>query len=195
MADTRARASKTTRARRGEARDFAGQHRLLVPGPDGTRRDLTGNALETLSRVGGSGFLAPHHLEAGKRVCQWGDRAQLRQRITMSYDPARIGGKRAGGGATDIADMAAEARKSLARLFRELPRECAEVVFDVCVFEKGLQLIETERGWPRRSAKLVLRIGLDRLAEVLGLAPQANGVEKGRMRDWRDDDFQPSRFE
>lgn len=55
---------------------------------------------------------------------------------------------------------------------------------DICGFDKGLQLIEAERNWPRRSAKLVLRIGLEHLAMSLGLAPVAAGAESGLMRSW-----------
>ncbi|MBU1176326.1 MAG: ATPase [Alphaproteobacteria bacterium] len=175
--------------------DFAAQHRLIAPGPEGTTRDLAHDVLEKLARPAAGGFLQPHQLEAGRKVAMWGARAQLRQRVTMSYDPAQIGGRRGGAAGADLADMAAEARKALARLFRDLPRDCAEVIFDVCVFEKGLQAIETERGWPRRSAKLVLRIGLDRLAEALGLMPEATGWPTSRHHDWRDESFGPTRFE
>ena len=175
---------------------FADQHRVLAPGPEGSRRDLGNSPLDKLAHhAAGGSFLAPHHLAAGLKVCQWGARAQLRQRITMSYDPAQVGGRRQGAGAADISDMAAEARKALGRLYRDLPRDCAEIIVDVCVFEKGLQAIETERGWPRRSAKLVLRIGLDRLAALLGLGSEAIGQPSGRRRDWRDAGFQPTRFE
>ncbi len=173
---------------------FAAQHRHLVPGPEGSRRDLECDPIGKLARSAGGGFLEPHHVEAGKRVSLWGARAELRQRVTMSYDPAQIGGRRRGAGA-DIADMAVEARKSLARLYAELPRDCAETIIDVCVFEKGLQVIEAERGWPRRSAKLVLRIGLDRLAETLGLTSRAEGRASARLTAWLDEDFAPTRFE
>jgi hypothetical protein len=174
---------------------FASQHRVLASGPEGSLRDLSADVLTRLARATGSGFLQPHHLAAGRRVCQWGMRAQLRQRVTMSYDPAQIGGRRRNAAGADIADMAIEARQSLARLFRDLPRDCAEIIIDVCVFEKGLQTIESERGWPRRSAKLVLRIGLERLAERLGLAPAAVGHASGRINAWLDEGFQPTRFE
>ena len=79
--------------------------------------------------------------------------------------------------------MAADARKALARLHGDLPRDCAEVVLDVCGFGKGLQQVELERGWPRRSAKLVLRIALDRLAKVWGIRAIAVGREGGQ-RAW-----------
>ena len=82
--------------------------------------------------------------------------------------------------------MAADARKALADLYRQLPRDCADVVLDVCGFGKGLQQVEAERGWPRRSAKLVLRIGLDRLAELYGLGEAAVGAESRRRRAWMD---------
>ncbi len=172
----------------------AGQHRRLVPGPAGSRRDLERDPLSRLAHATGEGFLAPHHVEAGRRVMRWGERAQLRQRVTMSYDPAQVGGRRHGG-SSDIADMAAEARKSLARIYAELPRDCAETIIDVCVFDKGLQTIETERRWPRRSAKLVLRIGLEHLADRLGLMPSAKGRDGGRMRAAISEDFAPTRFE
>src|SRR5690606_39526951 len=87
--------------------------------------------------------------------------------------------------AEEITEMAATARKRLAELHAILPAECAGVVLDVCGFEKGLQQIETERGWPRRSAKLVLRIALDRLAEHYRLSPAATGSETRTLRRWR----------
>jgi hypothetical protein len=78
----------------------------------------------------------------------------------------------------------------VARLYELLPRDCAEVVLDVCGLEKGLQQVETERGWPRRSAKLVLRIGLDRLAELWGIGAVAVGRGSG-ARAWMDGERVP----
>ena len=77
--------------------------------------------------------------------------------------------------------MAADARRGLSSIISALPRDCADVVLDVCGLEKGLQVIETERGWPRRSAKLVLRIGLDQLARHLGLTVRPS-VARARAR-------------
>ncbi|MDB5542424.1 MAG: hypothetical protein JWQ89_4151 [Devosia sp.] len=164
---------------------FAAQHRLEARQADGAMVNLAESPLARLAAAAGEGeaFLRPHQVEAGERVRRLVERAQLQPRLTMSYSAAHTAGKGAGR-AGDIGDMAADARKALADLHRQLPRDCAEVVLDVCGFGKGLQHIETERGWPRRSAKLVLRIGLDRLAEVYGLGEVATGAETRRRRAW-----------
>lgn len=128
-------------------------------------------------------FLESHHREAASRLSGLFERANLRQRVTMSYDLARIG-KAAGTGPGDIADSAADARKRLARLAVGMPRDCWGVLVDVCLYDKGLQQIESERSWPRRSAKLVLRIGLDQAATLLGIDDQAVGPDRGGQRAW-----------
>jgi hypothetical protein len=60
---------------------------------------------------------------------------------------------------------------------------------------KGLQQVEHERGWPRRSAKLVLRIGLEQLAQHYGLSPVAIGEPNRKPRQWLGEGARPDRFE
>lgn len=170
-----------------EADAFAAQHREAVAGPDGAVLNLAESPLARLAVAAGGepAFLARHQVEAGERVRRLVERARLNPRLTMSYSAAHTAGGRGAGHAGDMTDMAADARKAIARVYEALPRDCAEVVLDVCGFEKGLQQVETERGWPRRSAKLVLRIGLDRLAEVWGMGAVAVGREGG-TRAWMD---------
>jgi hypothetical protein len=114
----------------------------------------------------------------------------------MSYDDARIAsGSKGGNAAADIGDFAADARRALAEIHAVLPHDCAGVVLDVCGLLKGLQTVESERGWPRRSAKLVLRIGLDQLARHYGIGEAATGPVSHRNRTWQDQGARPDRFE
>jgi hypothetical protein len=168
-----------------EADAFAAQHREEVAGPEGMKLNLAESPLARLAAASGGepAFLARHQVEAGERVRRLVERARLNPRVTMSYSAAHVAGGKGAGHAGELTDMAADARKALARIHEALPRDCAEVVLDVCGLEKGLQQVETERGWPRRSAKLVLRIGLDRLAEVWGMGAVAVGREAG-TRAW-----------
>lgn len=165
---------------------FAAQHRIETRGAEGERLNLAESPLQRLATAAAgeaAPFLDRVQVEAGERVRQLFERAQLGPRLTMHYSAAHVAGGRAQAG--EIGDMAADARKALARLHTLLPRDCADVVLDVCGALKGLQQIETERGWPRRSAKLVLRIGLDRLAECWGMGRVAAGPERGTVEGWR----------
>ncbi len=136
------------------------------------------------ARDGESTFLAPHQLEAGYRLARLFQRARLNQRVTMSYDLTRLGGPAGRPMQGNLADSAADARQKLGVLAGQLPADCWGVLIDVCGFEKGLQLIETERRWPRRSAKLVLRIGLEQLAAIMGLDAGAQGHPSTATRNW-----------
>lgn len=145
--------------------------------------DRSGARRTQRSGLGNSEFLEDHHREVASRLSGLFERAQLRQRVTMSYDPGRVGQKPSKAG-TEVADGAADARRRLARLAAGLPRECWGVLVDVYVYDRGLQQIETERHWPRRSAKLVLRIGLDHAAVLLGIDPNAVGPDRAAQRGW-----------
>jgi hypothetical protein len=180
-----------------DADAFAAQHRVETRRPDGTVLNLAESPLGRLATASGGApaFLAPHQVAAGEKLRLLVERSQLQPRVTMSYSAAHTAGGKGAGHAAELTDMAAEARGRLAEIHRLLPRDCAGVVMDVCGLMKGLQTVETERGWPRRSAKLVLRIGLEQLAQHFGLAPEAVGPESRRRRAWLGAGARPSVFE
>ena len=161
---------------------FAAQHRTEVTTPSGLRLNLEESPLARLAS-GEAPFLSRHQFEAGERVRRLFERAQMQPRVTMSYNAAHVAGGAGTARPRDLSDLAADARRQLDALHRALPDECAGVVLDVCGLLKGLQQVETERGWPRRSAKLVLRIGLEQAARVFGLSEAAVGGG-ARARMW-----------
>jgi len=143
---------------------------------------------EAVTRLLGSGgqegYLAAHHTEAARLIARTFEQAMLRQRVTMSYDLVRIGREGNGHGQAELSETVEDARQRLARLAHRIPSDCWGVLTDICVYDKGLQQIETERRWPRRSAKLVLRIGLEQLASLMGLDAAARGRERSGVTSW-----------
>ena len=124
--------------------------------------------------------LEPHHKAAAERFASLIERAALTPRVTLRYEPTPVA--RGGGPGLSVTETGGAARSELNRLLARLPRDCAAVLVDLYLYGKGLQQIETERGWPRRSAKLVARIALDALANAFGFSPHAQGPARGRTQ-------------
>lgn len=169
---------------------FQAQHRLDGVDREGRQINMAESPLSRLV-VGERAFLEPHHIEAAERVRGLVERAQLRTRTTMNYSGAAAGDRAQCNTAETVTDMAVDARRTLDAIHRALPAECVCVVLDVCGWLKGLQQVERERGWPRRSAKLVLRIGLEQVAQRFGLGPHAKGRERVPQRSWLDEGARP----
>lgn len=176
-----------------DADQEAAQHRVTKTTKAGTVVNMVESPLARLAQPanGQASFLNAHHVEAGERIRKLVEQAHLVQRTTMSYDPTRLPSGNGGGKSGDVNDLALDARTSLRRIITALPPDCAGVVLDVCGFLKGLQQVETERQWPRRSAKLVLRIGLEQAATIYGLTPAAVGEPSKRNHNWLGPDARP----
>lgn len=130
-------------------------------------------------------FLLPHHVEAARRLAHVFERSRLRQRVTMSYDPTRTGGRSSGSPVQgELSASTADARKQLADIAAMMPADCWAVLFDICGLDRGLQDVELDRDWPRRGGKLVLRIALSHLAAHYGLQAEARGRDAQRQRHW-----------
>ena len=139
----------------------------------------------------GRSFLDAAQLEAGERFRRDIEQAQLLQRVTANWE-ASINAARRGADAGAVSEVAIDARGRLARAFDSVGPEMAGLVTDVCGYLKGLEIVESERGWPPRSAKVVLRIALDRLARHYGLAVEARGRDRAEsLLHWGAEDYRP----
>ena len=176
---------------------YLAQHSDMRVLPSGQHLNINEGPLLQLSHARNNkpAFLAPHHLLAAGKIQQLMARCQMVQRTTLSYDPTRTGkADKSLNSAHELGDNALDARRKLNACLETLPADCAGVVMDVCGYQKGLQLIETERNWPRRSAKLILRIGLEQVCLHFGIDFSAQGKEGVRTRKWMQAGTRPRSF-
>ncbi|MDZ7822863.1 MAG: DUF6456 domain-containing protein [Ahrensia sp.] len=115
---------------------------------------------------GGGRWLESCEFSAGERFRSDFEYAQLGPRITASWDPTSQiscskGGRRP---AETLTDRAMGARIRFNKAVDAVGPELSGVLMDICCFLKGLEQVEMERSWPRRSAKLILKIALSVLA-------------------------------
>jgi hypothetical protein len=136
---------------------------------------------------GGAALIEPHQLQAGERLRRDFTIAALgpRSGADWSLPLSAPGG---GGGGNAASDAMADARVRVHKALDAAGPEFSGLLLDVCCFLKGLEDVERERRWPARSAKIVLRLALERLARHYGYAPRAQGRARVRLRTWLAED-------
>jgi hypothetical protein len=134
----------------------------------------------------GKPLIEPVQFQAGERLRTDFTRANLTPSVTSSWDPSRAQGRRGQSGCATFTDAVVAAREQVKLALDAVGPEFAGVLLDVCCFLKGLEDIERERRWPLRSAKVVLQLGLDRLARHYGFASEARGRAHAPTRTWLD---------
>ena len=139
---------------------------------------------------GGAPYLSAGEFDAGERLRSDFTRAMMSPRLGINWDAAGVrGGGGRGDGIDNLSDSALSARLRVEKALNAVGPELAGVLVDVCCFLKGLKLVETERQWPARSAKLILKTALAALARHYDPRP---GQAKRRTRHhWGADDYKP----
>jgi hypothetical protein len=170
----------------GEDR-FAAQHRLLSTRliKDDRGRDcyVVVNAAESpLAALIQRKLIDPLQYEAGERLRRDFTLAQLTGRMGVDYS-APVG-RRSHRPEALVADTALAARQRFNRAMTAAGPGLRDVLFDVCCYLYGLEECERLHNWPRASARVVLRIALDRLAEHYGLQARSSSP----IRSWSKED-------
>lgn len=139
----------------------------------------------------GEPFLSAAEFAAGERLRADYTRGQIMPRLGVNWMAAGAsGGKRgAANGIADMTDAALGARERVERAIEAVGPDLSGVLIDICCFLKGLELVEAERGWPARSAKVMLKTALAALARHYE-PPRA--VRRAPVLHWGAQDYRPS---
>lgn len=115
----------------------------------------------------GEPFLSPSEFDAGERLRADYARGQIMPRLSAGWMATAAAGRGAAAardGIAGLTDAALAARQRVDGALTAVGPELAGVLVDTCCFLKGFEQIEFERGWPVRSAKVVLKTALSVLA-------------------------------
>lgn len=74
-----------------------------------------------------------------------------------------------GHGGDSISDIAVAARQRLSRAMAAMGPGLSDIAFEVCCDLQSLERGEAQRGWSKRSGRVVLMLALDRLAAHYGM--------------------------
>lgn len=200
-----AKKSKGRAARKRNTRQEA-QRLLLRDAETGSLREVAVNIRENplmwLARrkdANGRPYLEPHHVAAGERLRQDYETACMQPNITASWNPALVAADRGRlkSGPRDpfpFTERAMLARERVHKALDNIGPELADVAVSVCCLGNGIEAAERTLNWPRRSARLVLRIALERLADHYGLKPTRAAPAPGwrRALHWHAEDGRPN---
>lgn len=167
----------------------------LPTGPTMVVANLAESPLSQLVRRKGRDgrpFLGAREFQAGERLRSDYTRGQIMPRLGANWDAGVSSGKRAsGGGLADLTDAALAARQRVDNAMEAVGPELSGVLVDVCCFLKGLELVETERGWPVRSAKIVLKTALGVLARHYAPDAVTDHHRHRQTLHWGTPDYRP----
>jgi hypothetical protein len=180
---------------------FQDQHRDLdlvaVESPIGSATALANLAESPLAQLvrrktrEGRPFLSAREYRAGERLRADYTRGRIMPRLGANWVANVSSGKRSGGGVVELTDAALAARQRVDHAIAAVGPELSGVLVDVCCFLKGLELVETERGWPVRSAKIVLKSALGVLARHYQPADGMTHRREHQVLHWGPEDYRP----
>ena len=166
---------------------FAAQHQLrreqVLGTAQGERRITVNDGESPLGWLRRRRRIDAAQFEAGERLRRDYTIAQLTPRLGVDFSAPIVLGQRGMRVETTLSDAVLSAKQRFRAAMAEVGPGLSDMLFDVCCHLTGLEDAERARDWPRRSARVVLGIALDRLAVHYGLRVTARA--RGRLRAWQ----------
>jgi Domain of unknown function (DUF6456) len=145
------------------------------------RKDKTGQPL-----------ISAAQFDAGERLRADLWFGEMTPRVTVNWSATGAGAARnASGFGVELLDRTVAAQQRVRTALAAAGPEFSGLLIDVCGHLKGLEEIEMARGWPPRSAKIVLQLGLNALARHYGLIGALQGQRAEGLRHWGSDNYRP----
>ncbi|UGX84752.1 DUF6456 domain-containing protein [Phyllobacterium meliloti] len=185
----------------GGADAYAAQHRsdavIVLDDSNGSvhvRRNEAESPLGLLHKrkdASGKPLISDAAFKAGERLRSDYTLGNLMPSLGVNWNVTGSGARhRSGNGVLEITDAALAARLRVERALEAVGPELSGVLIDVCCFLKGLEVIERERQWPVRSAKLILKTALAVLDRHY--YPPSPARRSQRIIHWGTEDYRPS---
>lgn len=180
---------------------FQAQHRDLAretrdPGEAPVMVDAGESPLAWLARRrdrDGKPFLDSAAVAAGERFRRDVTIAQMLPSVTSNWSAHNAPGRGDPSVRLLPSEVATAARQRIDNALDAVGADFAGLILDACAFVKKLETIESERGWPSRSAKIILRFALAELARHYGLSSAAVGPRASRgVKHWGAADYRPT---
>jgi hypothetical protein len=173
-------ASRVVREDAEAGQAFAAQHGMIVDRSvvdsdgdvvrvRGFDPDVRMRKLAALCGASGGAWLGADELAAAQRLRDdWAaSQAGLVRGSDWSAPPLGSGARGPGNAQEAALARRCDARRRVADALDKLAPQLRRVVERVCLYEDGLESLERAEGWPARSGKLALKLGLAQLAASL----------------------------
>jgi hypothetical protein len=193
MKKSKKSASQAFLAQHGISRTGGDQARIA---PDAQFVNDSESPLAWLARrkdANGKPMIDAAQFAAGERLRADFTRAAMTPRIGANLTSPVAHSRRGGGdNSMHVSDLVLAAKERMNHALDAVGPEFSGLLLDVCCFLKGLETVEHERSWPRRTSKIVLGLALDRLARHYGTMVKITGRNRADLRSWQADGARPT---
>lgn len=164
---------------------FRAQHGAVIDLGDGLTRDFAASALDALTHLTdarGRPYLGAAEREAAARLEADFEAAHLRPRLTADPATPPRGTPQDADLTGRLSGSALDARRRVMAALDAAGPGIKDMLFETVCLSHGLTVTERRLGWPPRSGKALLRLGLQSLAAHYGLT---SGTRRpGRIEAW-----------